>query len=195
MEILCSTRWWPSTAGNARNHAEIYAWSGQRLTGGQEIQIQENATNWHPKLQNIGELFLGLPNLIFITDDVLIAGFNDLGRGHHVTFDKVLRLCREANIKHYKDKCLFRYTSIPFFGEIISQNSMSPDPRKVQLLMGMPSPKCKNEFQSFLGILNYLSKVSLVTAKVWEPLRKLKSVRTGWSWSGMYKDLHDKAKC
>ena len=48
-----------------------------------------------------------------ITDDILITGFDELGRDHNMTLDNVLRISRQANLKLNKDKCLFRCTSIP----------------------------------------------------------------------------------
>ena len=56
---------------------------------------------------------------------------------------------------------------IPFFGEMISHQGVRPDPSQIQALNDMPPPKTKKELQSFLGIVNYLSKFSLVTAEVW----------------------------
>ena len=47
---------------------------------------------------------------------------------------------------------------------------MSIDPRKVQALTEMLPPKTKKELQSFLGIPNYLSKFSPITAEVCKPL-------------------------
>ena len=65
-------------------------------------------------------LHLLLPNMFGFANDILIAGFNNIGRGHNHTIDEVLRICRQANLKLNKDQCLFWCTSIPFFGEIIS---------------------------------------------------------------------------
>ena len=45
-----------------------------------------------------------------------------------------------------------------------------------------------------MGIFNYLSKLSPVTAKVHEPLRKLTLVKSEWSWNEMYQDLYDKGQ-
>ena len=70
----------------------------------------------------------GMPTVFSIADDILIAGFNEIGIGHNATLDKVPRICREANLN--KEKCLFRFTSIPFFGEIISRDSVSQTPGK-----------------------------------------------------------------
>ena len=71
---------------------------------------------------------------------------------------------------------------------------MSLDPRKVEALTNMPKSKSKKELQSFLGILNYLSKFSPMTAEVYEPLQKYTSVMAEWSLNRMYKDLYNKAK-
>ena len=65
---------------------------------------------------------------------------------------------------------------------------------EVQALMSMPLLKCKKVLQSFIGILNYLSKFSPMTDKLCESLQKLTSVKTEWSFNGMYKGLYNKAK-
>ena len=51
--------------------------------------------------------------------------------------------------------------------------------------------KIQKELQSFLGIINYLSKFSL-TAEVYEPLLTL--VKADWAWNRMYQDLYGKVK-
>ena len=116
-----------------------------------------------------------LLNIFGITSDILITGFNELGRDHDDRVDKVLKICRKANLKLNKDKCHFRCIDIPFFGEIVSRDGTYPDPRKLKALMDMSPPRCKKELQSFLGMANYFSKFSPATGEVCEPLRKLAS--------------------
>ena len=94
--------------------------------------------------------------------------------------DKVLRIYRQANLNLNKDKCLFQWTSISFFGEVILSSGVSPDPRKVQVLMAMPLPKYNKELQSFLGLVSYLSKFSPMTAEVFKPLQQLILVKKEW---------------
>ena len=67
-----------------------------------------------------------------IADGILVVGFDDRGRDHDATLDKVLGICCQANLKPYKDKCMFSCTSIPFFSEVILQSGVSPDSRKVR---------------------------------------------------------------
>ena len=80
--------------------------------------------------KKIDKLFNGLPNVFGIVDDIFIVGLDELGRDHNETVDKVLQTCREVNLKFNKENCHFRCTSIPFWGEVISQDGISPDPRK-----------------------------------------------------------------
>ena len=54
--------------------------------------------------RKIDELFQGLSNVFGIVYDIIIAGFQDIGRDHDATLNKVLRICRQANSKLNKDK-------------------------------------------------------------------------------------------
>ena len=44
--------------------------------------------------KNIDGLFNGMSNVFAIAVDILIAGFDEQGRNHDVTSDKVLGICR-----------------------------------------------------------------------------------------------------
>ena len=54
--------------------------------------------------RKIDEPFQRIFNVFGIADEILIAGLNDLGRDHGTTPDKVLRICRKANLKLNKKK-------------------------------------------------------------------------------------------
>ena len=76
----------------------------------------------------IDEIFNDIPNVFGIADDILVIGYDKDGTGHDKTVYKVLRQCQDVNLKLNEDKCHFRCTSIPFFGEIVSRDGMQPDP-------------------------------------------------------------------
>ena len=57
--------------------------------------------------RKLDELFQWLPNMFGIADDILVGGFNDMDRDHYATLKKVLRMCRQANLKLNEDKYLF----------------------------------------------------------------------------------------
>ena len=72
-----------------------------------------------------------MPNVFSITDDILVVGYKENGRDHDETVQKVLQRCREVNLKLNKDKCHFRCTSVPFFGEVILRIRVQPVLHKI----------------------------------------------------------------
>ena len=58
----------------------------------------------------------------------------------------------------------------------------------------MLPPNNKKELQAFLGIINYLDKFSPDMARVCEPLRKLTSCKSAWTWNESYQQTYNKAK-
>ena len=58
----------------------------------------------------------------------------------------------------------------------------------------MPPPNSKKELKAFLGIINYLGKFSPSTADICEPLRKVMSVITEWTWNATYQKICNKTK-
>ena len=101
--------------------------------------------------RKIDKIFKELPNVFSIANDILVVGYGADDKDHEETLQRVLQICTQVNLKLNKDKCHFRCTSVPFFGEIILQHGVKPDPRKLKALMEMPPPKNKKELQLFLG--------------------------------------------
>ena len=137
------------------------------------------------------EIFKNLPNVFGITDGNLVLGYDSDGKDDDSTLSRVLEICRQVNLKLNKDKCHFRCTQISFFGEVLCRHGMKPDTWKLTALTEMPSPKIKREVQVFLGIINYLSKLSPSTEDVCETLRRLTPVKTEWTWYVTYQKLFD----
>ena len=71
---------------------------------------------------------------------------------------------------------------------------VEPRSRKGASGNGHATNSIKKELQSLLGKVNYMSSILPMTAEVCEPLWKLTSVKTKWSWNGMFQDLYEKAK-
>ena len=142
----------------------------------------------------IDEIFNDIPNVFGIAVDILVIGYDKDGTDHDGAVYRVLRGCQDVNLKLNKDKCHFRCTSIPFFGEIVSRDGKQLDPWKISALTKMPVPKNKKELQAFLDIINYLSKFSPDTSEVCEPLRKLMSCKAMWTWDASYQQWFEKAK-
>ena len=95
------------------------------------------------------------PNTNIIADDMMIHGQDDLEYDRHLL--QVLNKCREIGLKLNPDKCEFGQTSVTFYGNVVSDQGLRPDPKKVDVIVKMPPPKNKTELASFLGMCNYLS--------------------------------------
>ena len=143
----------------------------------------------------IDEIFSDMPNIFGILDDILFMGYDGNGAEHDVAVHKVLQRCEEVNVKLNKEKCHFRCTSIPFFGEVTLRRGVQPDPQKIKALTDMPASNNKKELQAFLGIINYLCKFSPGTTDVCDPLCKLMLLsKVTWTWSTSYQSLFNKTK-
>ena len=93
-----------------------------------------------------------------IADDIIIFGFRDDGKDHDVTVRQVLDKAKAVGMRFNPSKCQFRKTSVKFFGLVLSRYGVSPDPAKIQALKSQPEPKDEKLLQSFLGMVNCLSR-------------------------------------
>ena len=91
-------------------------------------------------------------------------------------------------------KCIFRCTIAPFFGELVSRQVVKPDPKTIKAIQNLKQPKTKCELQSFLGMINYISKYTAEASQVCKPLRELISIRSDYKWHQHLTDAFNKAK-
>ena len=61
-------------------------------------------------------------------------------------------------------------------------NGCKPAQTKVSAIPSMPEPSCKKEVQSFIGMVNYLSKLSARLSKLSEPIRELSKDKVPFNW-------------
>ena len=99
-----------------------------------------------------------IKNCMAIANDIIIFGFRDDGKDHDSTVRQVLNKAKAVGMRFNPNKCQFRKTSVKFFGLVLLRNGVSPDPAKIQALKLLPEPKDEKLLQSFLGMVNYLSR-------------------------------------
>ena len=127
-----------------------------------------------------------------IADDVKIHGQDEATHDKHLT--QVLNQCRKVGLKLNADKCIFKATSIPFFGHVISDQGIKPDPKKIEAIKTMTTPTSKLELQSFLGLCNYLSIYIPSLSLVLQPLCELTEKDMDFQWNSQYDTLYQCAK-
>ena len=69
-----------------------------------------------------------------------------------------------------------------FFGETYTTDGQKPSSDKVQAIASMPQPVNKKELQSFIGMVNYLSKFTPRWSELAECLHDLIRVNVPFQW-------------
>ena len=132
---------------------------------------------WSDKLD---QCFSHLKNITVITDETKVVGKNH--RDHDVALTALLETARKYNVWLNYDKLQYKKTEADFFGETYTIDGCKPAQTKVSTITSMPEPSCKKEVQSFMGMVNYLSKFSARLSELSEPIRELSKAKVPFNW-------------
>ena len=132
--------------------------------------------------QNIGKI----KNVKFISDDLII--YTKTIKEHTKTLEKVFSKIKELNLRLNKEKCVFIKRKLSFFGIVLSEEGVTPDPEKIDSLQKAASPKNESELQSFLGLCTYMSKFIENFSEKTAPLRKLLRKENKFTWTKQQED-------
>ena len=116
-------------------------------------------------------IFLSIPGVTGIADDMIIYGRSDLEHDKHLI--NFLEVCRKNTLTLNPDKMQFRLPQVSFFGHQWSAKGLSPDPKKIAAVKRMNLPQDVETMRSFLGLVNYLNRFSPHLAELSEPLRQI----------------------
>ena len=101
-------------------------------------------------------IFLDVPGVTGIADDMVIYGRTDLEHDKHLI--NFLNICRKNTLILNPDKMQFRLPQVSFFGHQWSAKGLSPDPKKIAAVKRMDLPRDVDTMRSFLGLVNYLNR-------------------------------------
>jgi hypothetical protein len=126
----------------------------------------------------------GYPGEILIyMDDILIATPNDLPR-HHQIVREVLEVMRKELFFLKAAKCEFEKQRVEYLGLILDENTIKPDPVKVNGLKEWPRMlKTVTEVQSTLGLLNYHRAFVPGFSHIVKPLTQLLKKNVKFIWT------------
>ena len=113
-------------------------------------------------------IFIGMEGVTGIADDMIIAGIDEME--HDKNFLAFMEKCMEKNLTLNSEKIQFKQTQVSFYGHVWSDQGISPDPKKIQALKHMEFPPDKETMRSFLGMINYLNRYSVLSAHLAAPL-------------------------
>ena len=121
--------------------------------------------------KKIDEIFLNVPGVTGIADDMIIYGKSIEEHDKH--FLSFLSIVRKNNLKLKASILQFQLEEVSFFGHNWSSKGVSPDPKKIQAIQQMEFPPDKELMQSFLGMVNFLNRYSPRLVELSTPPRQL----------------------
>ena len=119
----------------------------------------------------VDAVFIGMEGVAGIADDMIIAGKDEME--HDRNFLAFMEKCIENSLTLNSEKIQFKQTQVSFYGHVWSEQGISPDPKKIQALKHMEFLPDKEIMRSFLGMINYLNRYSVLSAHLAAPLSSL----------------------
>ena len=119
-----------------------------------------------------------------IADDILCYGANE--QEHDINVIKFLDRCVEVDMHLNPQKVKFKSPEVPFYGNMLTKDGIKPDPKKVEAIQDWPIPEDRQQVQSFLGSVNYLSHLIAGLSDLHKPLQNLVGADTPFIWTEMH---------
>jgi hypothetical protein len=107
---------------------------------------------------------------------------------------KLLARLAEHHLFLKPEKCVFAQKQVEYLGFIISEKSVSMDPKKIQGITEWEIPKTVKEVRSFLGFANFYRKFIDHYSEKARPLHDLTKKDTPWTWKKEQQDTFETMK-
>ena len=101
---------------------------------------------------------------------------------HDRALTTLLETARKCNTCLNYDKLQYKKQEVDFCGETYTTCGHKPAQSKVSAIRAMPAPTCKKQVQSFIGMINYLSKFLAQLSELVEPVRELCKEKVPFNW-------------
>ncbi|GFS31783.1 retrovirus-related Pol polyprotein from transposon 17.6 [Trichonephila inaurata madagascariensis] len=121
-------------------------------------------------------------------DEDINPYFDDIALGsptveeHCRLLHRTLLKARKANLKFNVLKTQLSQTSVNYLGHVLSDEGIKPDPKKIRAIEEFATPNCKEDLQTFLGMVTYLAKFTPHLSNLTHNLRQLLKKDSVWIW-------------
>ena len=116
-----------------------------------------------------------------IADDILCYGASE--QEYDINVIKFLDRCVEADMHLNPQKVKFKSPEVPFYGNMLTKDGIKPYPKKVEAIQHWSIPEDRQQLQSFLGSVNYLSCFIAGLSDLCKPLQSLVGADTPFIWT------------
>ena len=114
-------------------------------------------------------------------DDIIIHSRNLAEHAQHLRL--VLAALHKEGYSCTLKKCSFGLSSVPYLGHIVSEQGLSPDPAKIDIISTWPVPKNVSEVRAFVGIVQYCRRFIPNLSRTLVPLTALTLKNAPFCWT------------
>ena len=107
---------------------------------------------------------------------------NDNHKDHNLAFTTLFQTAGRCNVKLNYDKLKFKCTEVNFYDKTYTTGGHKPAQNKITAIIEMPPPSSKNEVQSFIGMVSYLTKFLPRLTEISELIRELIKEKVHFNW-------------
>lgn len=140
----------------------------------------------------VQDVLRDIPNVRVFFDDIII--FSKTVSDHKSHVQQVLTRLRENGLTINMEKSIFGARQISFLGHKISKNTVEPNDENSSAVRNFEKPTCKKDLQSFLGLVNFVSKFIPHFSTLTAPLRILLKRNVVFRWSRVQDQAFEKLK-
>ena len=120
----------------------------------------------------LDECFGNIEQVIIIADDIMIFGYKSVYSDHDEAFTTLLQAAKKCNVKLNYDKLQYKQNEVEFLNETYTTSGHKLSKDKESAITSMLSMTNKKHGESFIGLINYLSKFSPRLSELAEPIRE-----------------------
>lgn len=146
----------------------------------------------------IFQILFGLPGVLVLADDILVVGkgksLKEAYTDHNKNLKRVLARLMEFNCKLNKDKIELCKASVKFFGHILTEDGVKPDPSKIAAIEKMPQPVDKKGVKRFIGMVTYHAKYIPNLSSELAAIRELTREDVEFRWTDKEDEAFKKIK-
>lgn len=127
-----------------------------------------------------------------IQDDIIVFGRSVAE--HDARLQQVFATIEKSGLKLNEKKCEIRKPKTCYFGKVVSEDGMSPDPDKIKAIQDLPAPHNVPELRQVLGMINYLGRFLPNLSRVFSPMSELLKCDSAWNGSHQQQEAFHKVK-
>lgn len=142
--------------------------------------------------ERLDRVLRNVPKVTGIADDVLCHGKTVIQ--HDIAVITLLETARATHLVFNPQTFVFRSRDCKFFGGHLTPEGYRADPKKIDAISKMKPPQSLQDLQSYLGLVNYLSRFSPRLAEATAPLRELCKKQTVFVWESSQQQAFDTIK-